>query len=883
MRRLIFIGIMALVLSGIYSLCYAALDDYGGERSETGYTNRYSRRALSYSATPSLTPQEKKIPNNMKAMDDPTFGGVVIGNGGRIEGSNAGGSGGNSQATLGIFGMRSNIQRNNPPTLGKPPLPEDFGLPGYGGGRHSGAWSGHSLWWIPGIGEPWWMAPPSGSSGHQNSNYGQPAEGHSPLTGNKPLSFSTKSAPIEIEGKYANVDMLLGSLFFSTTDFYLKDRGDLEIEISRVYTSHVRAVGESDAGQTQTPQVGLGIRPWYFGPGWWWYMGRIDHYDSLIYYGNGACEKLFQDIATTSLKNGNFEIVKFGAAADTLFKQNGTRFIYGFDYDGTYGNFKGKYVSKIIDAHGNYIDIHYHGSVPLIDSITNNLGKRVWFGYSDMTDLYSTRLLKLYYKNSDDSTQFIKYVYDDSLGNLYPHGGSYINPLVMVVYPNSDTFQYAYSDSAKYGGSNYYCEAYRISKMTLPTGGTINYDWEFFREHRFSEGLDPYINKNYWHVGVTAIRFTYPDNSADTIDFDFNYEYEDYDYYYYPMIYSRIVFPDNSGRAYFHSHIAPHDIDSRYQDSGLLDRILFFTEYPAPPALPETCDYVYSFESCDPNAECFPGYMMWDIYESHAIGRIPGTTDTIRSPFLTKYSETYGHDYKHVITHSNSSFDSTTGDFKIKTTDKDTTKTYWIHYTSNNTTIIDHILEISHSTGIIDTIRADNYWHYGGTQIDSTKITTKGVTHCTKYTHDSYGNITRIIEPPGDTLNLAYGSTSNYIYPCSTYTSYFCKYKADYFTNTGKLKSIINANGDTTFYYYDDADRLFRIKAPMENNYSLIRRYSYSPRTQLDSIRLDSTLYKVTTSYFDAFNRKYKTKTLDSDNDSIITRVEYDILDRVTK
>jgi len=692
----------------------------------------------------------------------------------------------------------------------------------------------------------------------------------------------TEGSTERISNDYVNVDMLLGSLLFSTTDFYLEGRNGMNIEISRVYTSHVRNIGFSSDNDFEP---GLSFDNSYFDQGWWWFMGKIDPADSSIHYGNGAAERLMRVLPGSNgfYCNGSFQ--RINQNMDTLYNQDGSKEIYGFtyDYDGCPERFKGNYKTKIEDANdNNYITIEYADSVPLITNISDRLGRTVWFEYSstDTADLDDTRLLCLSYKSSDDSTQSINYIYDDSIYSGY-------NPLVMVAYPNGDTIRYAYTDSAYcargcIGWED--CFALRLSEIILPNGdstcGKINYDWKIYKEIRNVAAAD----SNFWHVSVGAIRIANADGTVDTITFDYNYGYKT------DGIESWVIYPDSSSKIYFHTDIRQTDIDDDEQDSGLFKKVFYFDEFPGEDDF-FTSTYVYSYQVGE------DGYYYFDGYKTASIGRKVDDYNTqVTIPFLQLYAEFYdyygdgGGGSKYALSHTlYSDLDSTIGMFHKKVAlngNLDTlqkNEKFWTGIGINKT-ITDSAFALSKGDFDVvwDTMFTYYDWDTTLMKIETVIQAADGDSFTTDYEYDSLTcNILAVINPLGDTTCFEYDSL--FISPIRAYNQYFNYFKADYHFNTGLIKLNVNSNDDTTFFYYDNLDRLINVKKPLENNYSLIYTYNNADNIVIDSVKLGTNSFKITYHYFDEFQREYKTKTIDADNDSIMTWAQFDERNRVIR
>ncbi|MEE9553405.1 MAG: hypothetical protein V3W18_03825, partial [candidate division Zixibacteria bacterium] len=684
-------------------------------------------------------------------------------------------------------------------------------------------------------------------------------------------SFQAKSAPVSINQQFANVDMLMGGLFFSTIDYSLSGRNGLDLEMTRIYNSHVYSLpATADSSAAPGSGSGTAARRGFLGQGWQWQMDRI-HGDTM-FYTSGGRETMFRDLNdNTRRKNRRYEIISDSDVEDpdTLWRQEGTRVIFDDYYtfqDASINNaFGGKYVTKIVDACSNELKVFYCDNVPLVDSVVDAGGRKFWFEYSstDSTDLLDTRLLKLNFRTYDNDTLFIEYVYDDSLDDDWED----YNPLVMVVYPNADTTRYTYADSVLFNSTYYQYDALWLTKITLPFGGKYHYDWRIYREQQLSPGSD-YM----WHVNVNRIRKEYTDSSVDTTTFTYDYSVE---LSGYPHVISTVAYPDNTLRLYRHTRVRPRPIDYEDQDSGLLDRIAYFND-----ASDTTNSLVYSWFAWDED-----GGLTFYCYPTHSIGTdIESPHDSITVPVLARYAVAYGRAPRAIKYFDSNAgwgdiFNVHTGLFPELTENSKVKYRYRTHIDSTNLVILDSTLVIHNG----DSLSTVNFWDTSKMKIDSIKVTIKGETRQTKFVYDSYGNMTKEVTPLADTTQFEYSSSLNYCYLTKVSNHYGDLWKADYYLNTGRLEHWVSANSDTTFYYYDDYGRPNKTKRPLETGYSLTRSYNRATKSITDSTKMSSSLNYVQTNYYDGFNRFERMKILDETHDSIMVEIEYDCYDRIKR
>lgn len=685
------------------------------------------------------------------------------------------------------------------------------------------------------------------------------------------FGMNAKSAPSEIDGEYANVDMLFGTLFFSTTDFSLRGRNGLDLRISRVYNSTVQTVGSST--NPNTIIFGTTTNKEYFGAGWHWGFERI--LGDTMYYANGGSEVLFRDNAIAERKkNRRFEVIRINDTdePDTLFRPDGTRVIFD-NYlvwsntarTNTYG---GKQVAKIVDPCDNIDSISHYSDSPLIESITDPGGRTIWFEYSstDTVDLLTSRLQKLKYLGHDGDTVSIRYKYDEDMIDTLYSG----NPLRIAIYPDGDTVKYAYTNSAFWEGDSSMHStggySYRLKEIMLPLGGIYAYDWGIYRER------DTTLTARYkWHVNVKEIRRISADSSViDTFLFD--YKYPD-DRSSDTRVTSSITFPDNSYRFYKHTRILPVPVDDEGQNSGLLERIAYFSD----PDTTTANSLVYDWQA----GRWETNDWYW-AYNTYGIGVDPATSDSVRIPILQYYYELWGRSPAYFFQCSLLTFNVNTGTFVTRVTDNGTSHGHRTYTSSTNRAVLDSTVTIN-----IDTLEARNFWNTTKMKIDSVKVISKGETRLSRFQYDSYGNDTLVVRPLSDSTFIEYNSTYNHCYPTKQSNYYGFLWKRDYYLNTGQVSKEVSANNDTTIYeYYSDSvyyGRLKSIKKPLESAYSLIRTYDRDNETVFDSLKIGATKYQLKKLFYDGFNRLIKTKLYDDGLDSIITRREFDFADRVRR
>ncbi|MCP4581502.1 MAG: hypothetical protein GY839_07765 [candidate division Zixibacteria bacterium] len=685
-----------------------------------------------------------------------------------------------------------------------------------------------------------------------------------------------------IPSDYLNVNMKLGSLAFSTTDLHLIGRNGMDFNLYRTYTSYVRTVGYS----TDTSfQSGNFIDSSYCGADWWLNFGKFNFIDTSVDYGNGSEEMLYRDIgAPAYFKNGTGQIYHaYYSVQDTIryvycYLPNGVKETYSFFYKGIPFSKWGSYKTKIEDATGeNYLIYNYSESVPLVTSIEDAAGKEVWFEYTytDTAHLEETRLIKIKYLNQDNDMLAINYIYDDSLDTLYDG-----NPLVMVAYPGGDTTRYAYTDSAYsvYHSEWRDCEHPRLSQITFPdTTCKINYDWKIYREPRY---MSPTLTRYYWHVGVGSIRIT-NGASIDTVKYHF-----DYGTSAVSDIYSHAIFPDSSSKIYNYTDIYPTEIDDDEQYSGLLTHYFLFDHFPGQ-------DSVNSKRFAYCNRVGLLGYYQFG-YTTEAISKTrTWLSDTlVTQPFLYYYDEFYNGVFDSLdvtyaplkyIYHPVTSFDSLTGRFHEVQSHNH--KSYHSWTRDNQFKIIqDTIRTIGCYNSDCDTTTTYFKWNTDDMKIDTTIVTSGGESRTTAFFYDEYGNDTLIVKPFADTLETTKieFDDSIHTFPIKRSNDYFDEFKASYHSNTGLPIWISDPNDDTTFYFYDETDRLTRIIWPMENDTSRYTYYNDQNRTVVDSIKLESNKYRISTTYTDGFGQPYKRVIRAEENDSILTLRKFDFLGRTT-
>ncbi len=674
--------------------------------------------------------------------------------------------------------------------------------------------------------------------------------------------LNAKSVPSDIIGEYTNVDMLFGSLYFADTDYFLSGRNGLDIKINRVYSSNVSEIGVS-ASSTNPTDGNDPNNKGYLGAGWRWNLGRISG-DSLIYYENGGSELLFDDIAIGGRKkNKNYDVINIDADTleeDILLQLDGTKIIYdnylrwsNSDWNSEYG---GKRVIQVLDPTENSeLNILYFPDSPLPDSMYDSADRSISFEFSstDTTDLISTRLKWLKYRNHGGNLDSIEYVYDEDIDTSYTD-----NPLRMVVYPSDDTAKYAYTDSAYWDGdSSMHWINYRLSEITLPFNGRYVYDWGYFRERDTTQAA-----QYKWHVNVRRIiRISADSTSADTINFEYNYPANTSTE---TRVESSAIFPDGSKQAYSHSRVLPTPITAGDQPYGLLKSIEYFNDES------DTTSLAYMWESYEQD------------YWPFSIGTYQG--DSVYIPMLIWYVESYGMSPSYIYETflDLTDFNPYTGTFGTICSYRDTTTVVRAYVDSTNRATLSSV-DVKDG----DTRETDHYWNKSTMKIDSTKTTINSDSRWTKYEYDSFGNMIKTIVPLGDTasiLTIEYDTTSlKGCYPTKATDNFNVLWEKDYYLSTGQIKQSKNTNSDSTMYYYDTYDRLAKIKRPLESDTSLIRTFNRSSKAVIDSIKMSSTVYNVTTKFYDGFNRLIRTRMIDDDVDSVVTQTEYDFENKIKR
>ncbi|MCP4582388.1 MAG: hypothetical protein GY839_12310 [candidate division Zixibacteria bacterium] len=691
------------------------------------------------------------------------------------------------------------------------------------------------------------------------------------------------SGSFGLDGEYTNVDMLLGNLFFTAVDLRIQGRNGMNIEFVRMYNSSTAAVGSSTENEFC---VGSGVDDWFLGSGWHWPKGwTIDpvQEDATINYGNGASEELWMrgsSFRTRSRKT-------LSSNKKCLMNIDGSGTVYDFEYDGP-GSWDGNHTTQEYDPSGNSIYYAHEHSVPLISSMTDS-SRFVWFEYSSVdssaTAMGTTRLKKIKYLNWEDDTLEINYFYDlDDDDTTYMASQ---NPLVMVAYPNDDTVRYAYTDSAKYGGGYENFSYLKLSEVIVPSGDTIKYDWEVFRETRdMGEGED---DRYFWHVNVSSIRIAHQGGDIDTIDFDFDYNDQCLNI---DAIYSHVMFPDSSAKVYYHSPIHPIEAGD-FQDAGLLDKILYFDKLPT--SNPDYANAVYALEVG------FDGKGMEMIYSGNkdSCGYFTDTLgiDVIETPavYITApvrwaYTESYdcipgdeplSYSFKPqtVMTGFNSDY----GKFQTIRTDSRQVDNYYASFIYNSPWLYsDSIKTIGCEGADEDTVVTHYHWDSVERKPDTVTVVAAGKSQKSIYDYDDFGNMIMAIKPLGDTTWYEYSVDLDSIFLTRLYnTTDYDFLNRFYHLNSGQLEYSVNPNGDTTYFYYDTENRLIAIQKPMESATSAFYKYDVANRIVTDSVMLDSSLSRVSYRYADGLGRNYKNRIIDEEHDSVMTWSRFDERNRV--
>ena len=301
-----------------------------------------------------------------------------------------------------------------------------------------------------------------------------------------------------------NIDLFTGNLTLRFLDIHLPGPNGFDLNIWRVYNSKIIKDRIAGAGGTlqQEPYSWVGL-------GWSMHMGRL-HYANfipnetpVIEFPDGRWETAYPNIdnSGTFITRDFLKLIQDGAnSCYYLYFKNGIKWTFGDVRNINYGGLieQVRLVTKIEDSYGHHIDIVYKSGVPVIDQITDSLGRIIYFVTEGTTN---PKLTRIDVKNANGST--ISYYY--SVGTY--SDGCY--KLQSFDPPELPAATYEYNS-----GQNAW---YELNKLTTSYGGIIEYSYD---EHDFY-----YYNTSYVSRVVAQKKITF--NQGET-PFIWTYSYPSY-------------------------------------------------------------------------------------------------------------------------------------------------------------------------------------------------------------------------------------------------------------------------------------------------------------------------------------------------------------------
>jgi YD repeat-containing protein len=208
--------------------------------------------------------------------------------------------------------------------------------------------------------------------------------------------------------------------------------------------------------------------------GWSMHMGRVHNYSSvngeaIIEFPDGRWETTYPN-ANDIQQNISRDFLKYDRINRKLYFKNGTVWTFGeprtIYYDMTYSS-DVLQVTEIENSYGHKITIGYLQSFPIIDKITDSMGREVDF-IIDYSIPAHPKLKQIQVKNCDGGWVTYYYDVDDFDGTHYYRLDSTDPPEIPASY-------YTYYDFDSES-------AYALKKLTTSFGGTMEYEYE---EHAF--------------------------------------------------------------------------------------------------------------------------------------------------------------------------------------------------------------------------------------------------------------------------------------------------------------------------------------------------------------------------------------------------------------
>jgi len=297
-----------------------------------------------------------------------------------------------------------------------------------------------------------------------------------------------------------NIDLFTGNLTLRFLDIHLPGPNGFDLNIYRVYNS--KTVKDRIAGNPATLQ----LEPYsWVGLGWSLHMGRlhnanfISNETPVIEFPDGRWETAYPslDFSGSYITREFLKLTQDGTNYYLYFK-DGTVWTFGTMRTITYytGNEQVRLVTKIEDSYGHHIDITYKTSLPVIEKITDSLGRVVNFISEGTTN---PKLTRIDVKNANGGT--VSYYY--SVGTFT---GEYYYKLLSYDPPELPASTFEYNSSL-----------YELTKINTCYGGTMEYT---YGDHNFY-----YYNTSYVSRVVTQKKIKF--NASETASI-WTYSYPSY-------------------------------------------------------------------------------------------------------------------------------------------------------------------------------------------------------------------------------------------------------------------------------------------------------------------------------------------------------------------
>ena len=270
------------------------------------------------------------------------------------------------------------------------------------------------------------------------------------------------------------VDLFTGNLTLAFRDILLPGPNGLNIEVWRVYNSKVL----QDRQQSQPNPTVQAYPKSMVGIGWTMHMGIVHQYSSstpIIEFPDGRRETAFPDNYGTQ-KHITRDFLKYDKGIypiidPKLYFKNGV--IWTFGNTASLPRADGSsetvlMVTRIQDAHGNYIEIEYdpNDSYRSIKTISDNMEREVRFVKSYQGS-NPAKLAEIRIRNYDDSHDVVYSYSVDSFPNGY-------YKLVSFAPPELPNTTFVYNDGLSYN--------YELIRLTSCYGGELEFS---FQNHDF--------------------------------------------------------------------------------------------------------------------------------------------------------------------------------------------------------------------------------------------------------------------------------------------------------------------------------------------------------------------------------------------------------------